>query len=84
MGDEALKSLIFTAEEQAVVNRVNHYFLSGDMSIYEKLSHAKLIAEHELEAHNFANESEKHRIAHYKNILDQLLWKLNQHNKRTI
>ncbi len=64
-------------EEQQVINRVDQYFKSSSMTMQDKLFNAILIAQHELEEHNFSNEIEKTRITQFKNILECLLRKFN-------
>lgn len=66
-----------STEEQRVVHRVDEYFKSPSMTLPEKVINALLIAQHELEDHNFSTESERIRITQFKNTLDDLLLKLN-------
>lgn len=69
--------LNLTNEEQQVACRVDQYFKSPSMSIYEKLFNALLIAQHELDEENFTSENERIRIIKFKNTLDSLLKKLH-------
>lgn len=66
-----------TYKEQMVAERINNYFKSSHMSLYEKIFHASLIAQHELDAHHFGSENERFRITEFKMILDSLLLKIN-------
>lgn len=72
-----LSSIKLTHEEQFMANRVNQYFKSAEMSMQEKIYHAILIAQHELDAHHFNNETEKNRITHYKSLLDNIWQKIS-------
>ncbi|MGE5389929.1 MAG: hypothetical protein ACM3PE_02585 [Deltaproteobacteria bacterium] len=64
-------------EEYRVAQRVDRYFKSNDMSFQDKLFHAMLIAQYDLEGHHYANDEERVRIARFKNIVDRLLHKIN-------
>lgn len=70
-------ALNLTNEEQKVAQKVDSYFKSKEMTLYEKLFNAMLIAQHDLESHNFTNEDERIRIIKFKKILDGLLKKIN-------
>jgi hypothetical protein len=58
--------------ERLVAERLNDYFRSPHMSLRDKIFHASLIAQHELDAHNFANELERKRVVRFKMVLDNL------------
>lgn|GEM_PF-621635 len=64
-------------EEYRVAHRVNRYFKSNDMSFHDKLFHAMLIAQYELEGHHYGNDEERIKIARFKSVLDGLLHKLS-------
>ncbi|QGT99564.1 hypothetical protein SYNTR_0971 [Candidatus Syntrophocurvum alkaliphilum] len=64
-------------EEEKVAKRVETYFKSKEMTLHEKLFNAMLIAQHDLEAHNFANEDERMKIIHFKKVVDSLLKKIH-------
>jgi hypothetical protein len=70
-----LSSNQLSREEQRVVHRVDEYFKSPSMTLQEKVINALLIAQHELEEHNFSTESERMRITQFKITLDSLLSK---------
>ncbi len=61
-----------TTEEEQVAKRINSYFKPGDMSFQEKLFHALLIAQNELDGHHFSTEYERLRILQFKSVLDSL------------
>ncbi|NLV17417.1 MAG: hypothetical protein GXY50_09470 [Syntrophomonadaceae bacterium] len=65
-----------TAEEDQIARRVDNYFRSPDMSLREKLFNAKLIAVHDLELENFTCQNEKEKLAHYYQMLDSIMQKL--------
>jgi len=62
----------FSWDERLVAQRLNDYFKCPHMSLRDKIFHASLIAQYELEAHNFTNEMERESIAHFITILDRL------------
>lgn len=62
----------FNWDERLVAQRLNDYFKSPHMSLRDKIFHASLIAQYELESHNFANELERKRITRFITILDDL------------
>lgn len=66
-----------SSEEQQVINRVDNYFKSSSMTLQDKLFNAILIAQHDLEEHNFSSETERIRITQFKNILECLWQKIN-------
>ncbi|MEA1962294.1 MAG: hypothetical protein U9N81_13685 [Bacillota bacterium] len=72
-----LNSITLTHEEQLIANRVNHYFKCPEMSMKDKLYHAILIAQHDLDSHSFCGEAEKNRLTHYKNLLDNIWQKMS-------
>lgn len=65
-------SFKLTTEEKQVAKRVNNYFKPEDMSLQEKIFHALLIAQNELDGHHFTTELERLRILQFKNTLDSL------------
>ncbi|NLV22820.1 MAG: hypothetical protein GXY49_12720 [Syntrophomonadaceae bacterium] len=60
-------------EEKKVFYRVDEYFKSPTMTLQDKIINALLIAQHELEQHNFSNESERLKIIQFQKTLDSLL-----------
>ena len=66
-----------SSEEQQVIKRVDNYFKSSSMTLQDKLFNAILIAQHELEEHNFSSETERIKITRFKNILECLCQKIN-------
>jgi len=69
-----------STEEQKVVHRVDEYFKSPTMTLQEKVISAFLIAQNELEEHNFSSESERIKITQFKKTLDSLLNKICLNN----
>ncbi len=69
-----------TYEEKQVVSSIENYFRSNNMTTRDKLFNAMLIAQHDLETHNFCTEHERLKIARFKEVLDQLLLKVNGYN----
>lgn len=70
-------------EETLVTQRLQDYFKSPQMSFHDKIFHAILIAQHELDTHNFVSENEKSIITEFKLILENLEKKYlyaTQHN----
>lgn len=67
-----------TIEEEQVANKVNNYFKSSNMTMRDKVFHAALIAQQELDEHNFSTEYERIRIAQFKDVLDTLIMKLKR------
>jgi len=65
-----------TSEEQEIARHLDEYFKNKNMTFREKVFHALLIAQHELDAQYFCSEDEKEKIIHFKAILDRLLLKL--------
>ena len=68
---------ILTYEEQKTLNKLENYFKSADMSLYDKIINALIIAEHELTDHCFCNEHERLKIENFKLVLDNLLEKID-------
>ncbi len=66
-----------TAEEYQVAQKVNTYFRSPMMSLKEKIFNARLIALHDLELENFTCEHEREKLAHYSDILERIMKKLD-------
>lgn len=66
----------FSIEEIEVIRKLDRYFTS-DMDFREKVFHALLIAQHDLEAHHYSSEHEKAKICTFHDILLNLLHKLN-------
>lgn len=64
-----------THEEQAIAIRVNQYFSCTEMNFRDKLQQAVLIAQHELDSHNFCSEAEKARITKFMDVIHSLLQK---------
>jgi len=74
--------LWLTREEKQVAEQVNKYFLSNRMTFQEKLFHALLIAQHDLEAHYFGTEDERQRLIRYISVLDGMLSRLQSWEKQ--
>jgi hypothetical protein len=70
----------FTSAEQEAVKKVENYFKCKDMTLQEKLFHALLIAQHDLEAMNFTSPMEEVKILEFKHTVNNLLLKL-RHKK---
>lgn len=68
--------LNLTEEEKQVAQRVQTYFKSDEMNFKEKLFNACLIAQHELDSHQFSNEYELRNIVHFKETVDKIMAKL--------
>lgn len=68
-------------EEKKVAEQVERYFHSSRMSFREKLFHALLIAQHDLDAHHFCSESEREVLVHFISVLDGMLSKLHDHGQ---
>lgn len=64
-------------KEQRIARHIDKYFKSADMSFYDKLFNAMLIAQHELEGHHFSSEKERQKIIEFTSIIDSLLKKIN-------
>lgn len=71
-----------TLEEQKVAEQVERYFRSSRMTFREKLFHALLIAQHDLEAQHFCSEDERQRLILYIDILDTMLSKLQSFERQ--
>jgi len=71
-------------EEYRVAHRIDRYFKSNDMSFPEKVFHAMLIAQYELEGHHYTNDEERIKIARFKSVLDGLLHKISLDYKSSI
>ncbi len=65
-----------SSEEKIVFSRIDEYFKSAAMTQQDKIISALLIAQHELEDHNFSSESERLRIIQFQKTLDSLLNKI--------
>jgi hypothetical protein len=68
----------FTRAEQEAVNKVENYFKSKNMTLQEKLFHALLIAQHDLDAMNFTSPVEEVKISEFKQTINNLLCKMRQ------
>lgn len=71
-----------TLEEQKVAEQVERYFRSSRMTFREKLFHALLIAQHDLEAQHFCSEDERQRLILYIDILETMLSKLQSFERQ--
>lgn len=71
----------FTLVEQEAVNKIENYFKCKEMTLQEKLFHALLIAQHDLELHNYTNKTEEIKIIEFKLTIDSLLLKLRHKAK---
>lgn len=67
-------------EEYRIAYRIDRYFKSDDMSFQDKVFHAMLIAQYELEGHHYSSDEERAKIARFKSVLDRLLYKINVNN----
>lgn len=72
--------LEFTSAEQEALSKVDNYFKCKDMTLQEKLIHALLIAQHDLEVENFTSSTEEVKIIEFKHTVNSLLLKL-RHKK---
>jgi len=70
-----------TNEEKKIAEQVDKYFLSSRMTFADKLFHALLIAQHDLEAHHYCSEEEHQRLLHYISILQGILHKVHKLEK---
>ena len=64
-------------EEQKTLIKLDNYFKTSGMSLYDKIFNALLIAEHELTDHHFTSEHERLQIEYFKHILSDLLIKID-------
>jgi hypothetical protein len=69
-------------EEQRVAEQVEKYFRSSRMTFGEKLFHALLIAQYDLEAQHFCSEDERQRLILYIDILESMLSKIQGFEKQ--
>jgi len=67
-------------KEQRIIMRIDQYFKNSNMSLYEKIFNAKLIAEYDLEGHHFDNDYERRIISDFQDTLANLLVKLSYQN----
>lgn len=68
---------ILTQEEQLTLSKLDNYFKQVDMSLYDKIFNALVIAEHELSGHCFSNENERLKIESFRNTLNNLRHKIS-------
>jgi len=68
---------VLTLEEQQTLIKLENYFRSSEMSLYERIFNALIIAEHELNGHYFTSEHERLIIENFKLILNDLLIKIS-------
>ena len=68
---------ILTQEEQQTLIKLENYFKHTDMSLYDRVFNALVIAEHELMEHCFTNEHERTKIERFKHVLNNLLLKIS-------
>ena len=68
--------LQLTAEEEKVAKHIEKYFKVKNMSMQDKIFNAMLIAQHDLDTHNFTSENERIKIANFKGVLDSLSRKI--------
>lgn len=66
----------FDRDERMILERLNRYFKSNQMTTKEKARAARLIAEHELDSQQYSNERERQTILFFYHTLDKLLNKL--------
>ncbi|MDD3023788.1 MAG: hypothetical protein PHE26_07820 [Syntrophomonadaceae bacterium] len=69
--------IAFSHEEEKMADRVNLYFKVDDMSFRDKIFHALLITQHDLEAQHFSNEEQHRKLLQFKNTLESLWKKLS-------
>ncbi len=65
-----------SSKELDVARKVDQYFKLDHMSFQEKAFNALLIAQYELEAQHYGNESERTRIMEFRDVLLLLLNKM--------
>ena len=65
------------SQEAKILNRVSTYFRSPKMNLEDKLTHARLIALHDMELGYFSSDEEHQLLQTYAQTLDQLLAKLH-------
>lgn len=70
-------------EEKQVAEQVERYFRSNRMPFQEKLFHALLIAQHDLEAHHFCSESERERLIHFIEVLNRMLARIQNQGQQS-
>lgn len=66
----------FNPDEMLVLERINNYFKSTNMTIKDKVRAALIIAEHELESEQYGSEKELQRILFYYQTLGGVMNKL--------
>lgn len=66
----------FTSAEKEALSKVENYFKCKDMTLQEKLIHALLIAQHDLEVVNYTSPIEEVKIIEFKHTVNNLLIKL--------
>lgn len=66
----------FNQEEVRILNRINHYFATMQMSMKEKAMIAHIIAQHELDFEQYSSETEHQAILGFQRILEALIRKL--------
>lgn len=63
-------------DELMILERLNRYFKSNQMTTKEKARAARLIAEHELDSQQYSSEKERQTILFFYMTLEKLLDKL--------
>lgn len=63
-------------DELMILERLNHYFKSNQMTTREKARAARLIAEHDLESQHYSSETERQTLLFFYHTLEKLLDKL--------
>ncbi|HWP97920.1 MAG TPA: hypothetical protein VN426_13835 [Syntrophomonadaceae bacterium] len=66
----------FDQEEVRILNRINHYFGTVQMSMKEKAMIAHIIAQHELDSEQYGSETEYQAVLGFQRILEALIKKL--------
>jgi len=63
-------------DELMILERLNRYFKSSQMTTREKARAARLIAEHDLESGQYGSEAERQTILFFYKTLERLVDKL--------
>ncbi|MEN6389391.1 MAG: hypothetical protein ABFD04_03175 [Syntrophomonas sp.] len=63
-------------DELMILERLNHYFKSNQMTTREKARAARLIAEHDLESQQYGSEKERQIVLFFYKTLEKLVDKL--------
>lgn len=69
--------MALSQEEEKIARKVDGYIKVDTMSFREKIFHALLITQHELEVQYFSNEEQRRKLLQFKVTLDSLWQKLS-------